>query len=124
MLQLLDYKLRTLFAFSLLAASVALAQKPLAPFSDPNDTDNPGQKLIFEQTITVPKDGKVVIPFFPPFQRTPGCAFEGGTIPGEAPKVTAEEASIKAKRGAKMHYRCAGIRKDSGSNSTERKDRP
>jgi hypothetical protein len=90
-------------------------QKPHAPYADPNspDPDDPEAKLRIEYKgeLTVPKNGKVVILFFPDyFVREPGCSFEGGTLPGKAPVITNYFAKLKAKPGAKMKYRCAGVK--------------
>jgi hypothetical protein len=111
--------MRYLLAFFLLT-SVVLAQKPKAPFSDPNDPDDPAMKLEYKGELTVPKNGLVQISFTPePFGREPGCSFEGGTLPGKAPKVTRYYAEIQAKPKAKMKYRCSGIRPEALGKSEE-----
>jgi hypothetical protein len=102
--------MRTIILF-LLLASPLLAQKPAAPFHDPNDSgDDPEFQIIYEQTIVVPSDGNVVILFTDRLPYPPSCSFEGGTIPGEKPKVSSGYAKLKAKAGAKMHYKCYGVK--------------
>lgn len=96
---------------ALVLAPLGLGQgKPSAPFHDPNDPDDPGERLEYKGEVKVPKDGKVSIPFLEPFGREPSCEFEGATIPGQAPQVTPYYATIKAKPGKKLRYRCAGIK--------------
>jgi hypothetical protein len=113
--------MRTLIAF-LLLANVAVAQKPKPPFSNPNEPDDAKLKLEYSGDTTVPKSGKVVIPFFGKgeFAYEPGCSFSGATIPGERPRVSALMATLKAKPGKLLHYDCRGVKREDAGET--RKD--
>lgn len=81
-------------------------------FRNPNVARGFKKKLCYDDTITIPKDGKVLIPFPESFLWVPSCSFEGGTLPGEHPIVTTESAIIKAMPDESMHYTCTGIKKE------------
>lgn len=109
--------LRELVALSLIFTGTALAQKPKAPFSDPNDPDDPALRLEYKGELTVPKDGKVLIPFMEPFQREPSCSFDGGTLPAKRAYYIVDKGeviavSITAKPKAKLHYHCRGVKRE------------
>lgn len=112
------WTLRFLIAFLLLASPI-FAQKPKAPFSDPNDTDDPGQKLVYEGDREADETGSVLIVFDEPFSKTPSIDdISGDTVSGnrihyiENANGETIAITIIIKPHGKVHYHCKGIKSE------------
>lgn len=80
------------------------------PFSNPNDADDPSQRLVYEGKLKA-EDGRIAIPFLPErFALPPSCSFKGDTLPGKPPVITSESASLVIKKGGTISYKCEGRR--------------
>lgn len=89
-----------------------LLQKPAAPFSNPNEPDDPAYVQKFEGSLTVPQNGNVIVSFQEEFSIPPSCSFNGGTLPGERPRITVRSVILKAKPGKTMKWECHGVKGD------------
>ena len=90
-----------------------LQGKPAAPFSNPNDPDDPRDRQEYEGELTVPRNGHVVISFDKEFANPPSCSFSGGTVPGKRPEITKEFAKIQARPGKELKWECHGVKGES-----------
>lgn len=95
---------------TIILALLLFSQERPHPFSNPNDADDPSQRLVYEGQITAKKN-TVVIPFLPErFALPPSCSFKGATLPGKIPDVTRDSASLEVRKGGTITYKCEGRR--------------
>ena len=78
---------------------------------DPNDVDDPRMKQELSGNVSVPKSGKVSIPFFPPFLYAPACMITSG----EVVKNTPQRIELKNVKRKTIHYECRGIKLESSN---------
>lgn len=81
----------------------------MRPWANPNDPDDPAMRQELSGDAKV-QHGKVTIPFFPPFSRTPSCSI----AEGEVVKDTPEYIQLKNIKHKTVHYSCHGIKKLAG----------
>lgn len=79
-------------------------KKPKGPMGE---SDDPNRRQVLTGDADV-KDGKVTIPFFPPFAKAPSCSFPEGEVVRDSPEFV-ELKNVKAK---KLHYECKGQKRE------------